>query len=286
MLIRRNLRLFFRDRANVLFSLLAVFIILALYALFLGSLMEDALRAAAGMESDQIRPLTASIILGGMIAVTSLTSCLGAMETKVADRNGAGRDFLTSPISRGKLTRSYMLGSAAVGLLMTLLILVITVAYIVAIGGNLPSAADWGRLALTLVFSVLCGNAMVFLFTVFLKSPGAFAAMSAVIGSLSGFVMGIYIPIGTLPEAVQWVIRLFPMSHAAGMFRQILAAPSLEALFEGAPPEVVADFEAFYGIVFHYGDFTSGFWFSAAVLVVTTLIFYGLSVAMVRRRQD
>ena len=285
MLVKRNVALFFRDRANVFFSLLGVLIILMLYVLFLGDLMEEGLRSGLGFDSDQIRPAMASIILAGMVAVTSVTSCLGALETRVADRGGAGRDFLTSPISRGKLTRSYMLGSAVVGLIMTLITLALSVAYIVAVGGALPSVLDWARLALTLALSVLCGNAIVFFATAFVKSTGAFASMSAVIGSMIGFIMGIYIPIGTLPEAVQWLVRLFPMSHAASMFRQILAAGPLEALFEGAPPEVLEEFRAVYGLVFHYGDFTSGFWFSAGVLVATTVVFYGLSVAVLRRQR-
>jgi len=285
MLIKRNVALFFRDRANVFFSLLAVLIILALYALFLGSVMEDGFRAGLGFDSDEIRPATASIILAGMVAVTSVTSCLGALGTRVSDRNGPGRDFLTSPISREKLTRSYMLGSVAVGLVMTLITLLLSLAYLAAIGGSLPQGADWGRLALTVVLSVFCGNAIVFFATTFIKSQEAYASMSAAIGSLIGFVMGIYVPIGALPGAVQWVIRLFPMSHAASMFRQILADEPLYALFQGAPPEALAGFREAYGVILVYGDFAGGFWFSAAVLVLTTLVFYSLSVAVMRHQR-
>ena len=285
MLVKRNIQLFFRDKANVFFSLLGVLVILMLYILFLGDLMEQGLRAGLGFDSDQIRPAMASIILAGMVAVTSVTSCLGALGTKVEDRGVAGRDFLTSPISRGKLTRSYMLGTAAVGLIMTLVMLVLSVIYLAAVGGGLPRIGDWGRLLFTVVLSVLCANAMMVFATSFIRSQNAFSALSAVIGTLIGFLMGIYIPIGTLPDAVQWIIRLFPMSHAASMFRQILADGPLRALFEGAPPEVLEGFRETYGIVFAYGDYTSGFWFSAVVLAVTTVVFYGLSVAVARRQR-
>ena len=40
-LARRNLRIFFRDRAGVFFSLLSALILIALYALFLGGLQVD-----------------------------------------------------------------------------------------------------------------------------------------------------------------------------------------------------------------------------------------------------
>ena len=285
MLVKRNILLFFRDKASVFFSLLGVLIILMLYILFLGSMMEEGLRQALGFDSDLIRPVMASIVLGGMVAVTGVTSCMGALEIRVADRDVSGRDFLTSPISRGKLTRSYMLGAAVVGLLMSTITLVLSVAYIAVSGGSLPDPADVGLLALTLALSVLCANAMMFFFTAFIKTLGAFAAMSAVVGALIGFVMGIYIPIGTMPGAVQWVIRLFPMSHAAAMFRQILADGPLAALFEGAPPEVLAEFREVQGIVYTYGDYTSGFWFSAAVLAVSIVVFYALSVVVVKKQR-
>lgn len=40
-LIKRNLKIFFRDKSAVLFSLLAIFIIIALYAVFLGDVWLD-----------------------------------------------------------------------------------------------------------------------------------------------------------------------------------------------------------------------------------------------------
>ncbi len=46
--IKRNLKVFFRDRAAVLFSLLAVFIIIGLYALFLGDVWMSELPAEGG----------------------------------------------------------------------------------------------------------------------------------------------------------------------------------------------------------------------------------------------
>ncbi|MCL2827903.1 MAG: ABC transporter permease [Oscillospiraceae bacterium] len=285
MLIKRNVLLFFRDKASVFFSLLGALLILMLYVLFLGDMLEAGLRAGLGFDSPYIRPAMASIILAGMVAVTSVTSCTGAMETRVNDREGAGRDFLTSPISRGKLTRSYMLGSAVIGLIMTLLILGLSLIYIAAIGGGVPGLIDWALLAVTVVLCVLCANAMMFFLTAFVKTAAAFASLSAVIGALIGFIMGIYIPIGTLPDAVQWVVRLFPMSHAASMFRQILSDAPLQTLFAGAPPEVLGEFQELYGIVFHYGDFVSSFWFSAAFLVVTTVVFYTLSVVVMRRQR-
>jgi multidrug/hemolysin transport system permease protein len=247
--------------------------------------MEQSLQAALGFDSDRIGVVMASVTLAGMVAVTSVTSCLGSLGVSVEDKKTAAKDFYTSPVSRAKITMGYIFGSGTVGLIMTLAALALCVAYIAANGGGFPGGGDWVRLLLTAALSVLCGNAIMFFISLFVKTQNAFSALSTVVGTLIGFLMGIYIPIGTLPEAVQWVIKCFPMSHAASMFRQILADPELSALFQNAPPEALSGFREAFGVVFAYGDVSSGFWFSAAVLVGTTALFYALSLAFMRTRR-
>ena len=285
MLVKRNLLLFFRDRANVFFSMLAVFIIIGLYLLFLGYVAEQTLRNQLGFDSDKIGVVMASVTLAGMVAVTSVTSCLGAIGVSISDKEKAAKDFFTSPVSRGKITFSYILGSAVVGFIMTLVALVIVLAYIALNGGMLPNAAGFARLFLTSMLSVLCGNSVVFFVSVFVKSQNAFASLSTVVGTLIGFLMGIYIPIGQLPEAVGWVIKCFPMTHAASMFKQTLADGELAVLFGDASPEALESFRETFGVVFNYGGFISGFWFSAIVLTVTTVLFYTASLMAIKARR-
>jgi len=286
MLIKRNLLLFFRDRSAVFFSLLSVLIIIGLYALFLGDALEKSLQTGLGFESDKISVVIASITLAGMIAVTSVTSCLGALGVSVSDKENAGKDFRTSPVSRKKILVGYIAGSGAVGLIMTVAALVICTGYILSKGGSLPSPTNCGLLLLTAVLSVLCGNAMVFFGTTFVKSQQAYTSMSTIIGTLIGFLMGIYIPLGTLPEAMQWVIKLFPMTHAASMFKQIFADGELAELFATAPPEALQGTREMFGVALTFGGFEGGFWFSAAVLIATTVVFYGASLLVMKLRRD
>nr|NLJ02159.1 ABC transporter permease [Bacillota bacterium] len=71
---KRNLKLFFRDRASVFFSLLAVFIIIGLYVLFLGDMVMMDLEGIPGA-----RFLMDSWIMAGLMAVTSVTTTMGAL---------------------------------------------------------------------------------------------------------------------------------------------------------------------------------------------------------------
>jgi len=285
MLIKRIILLFFRDKANVFFSLLAVLIIIGLYILFLGDMMEQALQSQLGIFSDRISVTMSSIMLGGMIAVTGITSCMGSLGISVEDKETAAKDFLTSPAPRRKITMGYIFGSASIGFIMSFIALVICLVYIALQGGNIPVAADFVRLLFTVVLSVLCGNSMVYFMSVFVKTQNAFSAVSTVLGTLIGFLMGIYVPIGQMPNAVQWVIKCFPMTHSASMFRQLLADRELAELFYAAPPEALEGFREIFGVVLKFGDYTTSFWFSAAVLVLTTIIFFTLSLIVIRVRK-
>ncbi|MCL2192703.1 MAG: ABC transporter permease [Treponema sp.] len=285
MLVKRILLLFFRDKSSVFFSLLGVVIVIGLYVMFMGSNMAQNVQAALGFYSDRIYVAVAGIMFGGLVAMTSISSCMSAISVSVGDRKIAAKDFLTSPASREKITWSYIIGSGTVGFIMCSVFLILSVAYMTFLGGSLPSVTVLPRLLLTMVLSVLCGNSMVYFLSICVKTERAFSALAAVLGSTMGFMMGVFIPVGVFPNAMQWVVRLFPMSHSASMFRQVLADGELSALFANAPPEALAFFRSFFGITFDYGGFVSNFWFSAVVLAGSTALFYALSVLIARTRR-
>ena len=80
-LLRRNLRVYFRDKASVFFSMLGVIIIIGLYLAFLGNMVEDA-GASAG---ENARFMMDSWIMGGVISAASITTAMGAFGIMVED---------------------------------------------------------------------------------------------------------------------------------------------------------------------------------------------------------
>lgn len=270
----RNLKLFFRDRSAVFFSLLAVFIIIGLYALFLGEMvMGDLQEVPSG------RFLMDSWIMAGLMAVTSVTTTMGAVGVVVDDKaKGIAKDFYTSPLKRTTLVGGYLISTVVVGMIMSIVALVLAEFYIVGSGGGfLP----WGHLfkVLGLIFlSTLASGAMIFFLVSFFKTQNSFGVASTVMGSLIGFLMGIYVPIGVLPRAVQTVIKFFPISHAAALFRQVFMEVPMTASFAGAPPEMVEEFMTSLGVVYQIGDSTVSYSASVMILGATAVLFFALGV--------
>jgi multidrug/hemolysin transport system permease protein len=110
--------------------------------------------------------------------------------------------------------------------------------------------------------------------------------VSAIIGTLSGFLMGIYVPIGNLPSILQTVMMLFPPAHAASLCRQILMEKPLEAAFAGVPDgSQLAEVQEMLGVVFSFGNFEIAPIASVAFLIISALLFFGLSVIRLRKNR-
>ncbi len=278
---KRNLKVFFRDKSSVFFSLLAVFIIIGLYVFFLGDVWTGSLENMSGA-----RYLMDSWIMAGLLAVTSVTTTMGAFGIMVEDKSKKiTKDFVSSPLKRSSIAGGYIIGAFVVGVIMSLVTLVLAEIYIVVSGGEFMQLNVLGKVLGLIVLSTFMNTSMVFFLVSFFTSSNAFSTASTIIGTLIGFLTGIYLPIGQLPESVQWVIKVFPVSHSAALFRQVMMADPMAVTFAGVPESVVEDFEQLMGIIFKFGDKTVSPLMSIGILILTAVIFYGLSIFMVSRKK-
>ena len=278
---RRNLLVFFKDKSSVFFSLLSVFIIIGMYALFLGDVWTSSMSDLPG-----VRFLMDSWIVAGLLAVTSVTTTMGAFGTMVEDKSKKIiKDIQSAPLSRASIAGGYILSAFIIGVIMCLVTLVLCELYILSNGGTLLGGMALLQVLGLILLSTFSNTALVLFFVSFFKSNNAFATASTIIGTVIGFLTGIYLPIGQLPNAVQWVIRVFPPSHSAVLIRQVVMAEPLAASFAGVPAEYMESFKEMMGVTFKFGDTTVTPLMSIAILVVSGLIFLGLSILNLSRKK-
>ncbi|NLW27758.1 ABC transporter permease [Acetivibrio saccincola] len=274
-MVIRNLKLYFRDKAAVFFSLLGVLIIILLYVLFLGKMIAQ---TAEGFSDAVARFFTDSWVMAGVIASATMTTCLGGFGIMVEDKaKNISKDFESSPIPRSKLVLAYIISSVVIGLIMSVFTFLLGELYIVMLGGEFLSLHGLLKALGIIVLSVGASSAIVFLLVTFIKSMNAFSNLSILIGTLIGFLTGVYVPIGNLPVFIQNVIKIFPISHGAAALRQVMVqeAISLE--------HIPADIKAFMGIEFEVGGNIMPFWLYLAILFGTLVVFYFLSVLVVSK---
>lgn len=279
--IKRNLKLFFRDRSAVFFSLLAVFIIIVLYTVFLGDVwLNDSMK-----DLQHVDALMFSWLAAGLLAVASVTTTLGAFGVMIDDKvRKIDKDFNSSPIKRRGITSGYIGSSFVIGVIMSLVTLVVAEVYIVCNGGDWLSMTACAKVFLLVLVTTMTNTSLVCFIVSFFQTHSAFTTASTIIGTLIGFLTGIYLPVGALPAPVQTVIKIFPVSHAAALFRQVLMEAPMRAAFEGIPVNYLNEFKEYIGVTFRFGGYEVTAWFSILILIGTAVVFYSLSLLNMSRK--
>ncbi|NLT01215.1 MAG: ABC transporter permease [Acholeplasmataceae bacterium] len=277
---KRNLLVFFKDRSSVFFSLLAVFIIIGLYALFLGDVWTNSINVEGG------RFLMDSWIGSGLLAVVSVTTTMGAFGIMVEDKTKKiVKDFISSPLKRTNIAGGYILSAYLIGIIMSLITLVLVEIYIIGNGGTLISFSTFIKVLGILILSTFANTSIMLFVVLFFNSNNAFSTASTIIGTIIGFLTGIYLPIGQLPKSMQWVVKLFPPSHSAVLFRQVMMEEPMAVSFAGAPEAVVTEFKEAMGVIYKMGEYEVSELTSILIIAGIGVIFFFLSLLKLSQKK-
>lgn len=277
---KRNLMLFFRDRAAVFFSLLTIFIAISIYAFFTRNLMMEGSEGREGVQ--QLADLWA---MSGIVSIMPVTTTMGAFAVMISDRyTKVFKDFYTSPVSRASLTGGYILSALVIGFLLTVVGLVIVTVIMTIMGISIPIANYFLALGAILLTTFAAASMMLFV-TSLIESQRAYSSAATLIGTFVGFLTGVYMPVGLFPEAVRIIIAIFPISHASSLMRQIFMQDAINTTFERAPASIVDNYRLDMGVFYEIGGLQTNAKFSVAVLAATAAVFFALSLIRLSRKR-
>ncbi|AXQ79391.1 ABC transporter permease [Streptococcus chenjunshii] len=216
--VKRNLALYFSSKSSVFFSLMGAWIAFALYLIFLQKNMLDNWKTLPDAEL-----VLDKWVMAGTLAVTSITTTWTGIVRMIRDKESQRfADFLLTDTSAFKLNLGYFISAALIGMLMQIMMFTIMVLYFYWQDGltiELLQAAK--LLGVMLISSILAASLSLLLGQLF-QSTEAAERFSVIIGTASGFLVGVYVPIGTLPDFAQQLIKVTPAAYAAAASRQIL----------------------------------------------------------------
>lgn len=284
-IVGRNLRIFFRDRLNVFFSLLGAVILFGLYTLFLGNLQTtDLADSLPGASTADVQAFVDSWMFAGIVLITTVTTGLGGLAVLVDDdQSGRFRDFLVAPLRRGQLVLGYLLSAVIVAVILSLLVLAISVAYLGLVRGTWLSLPAIGRSVFIVLLSCIAFTSISALIVSFVRTNGAFSGLATIVGTVLGFIAAAYIPIGAFPDAVASVVAILPFAQAGMLLRREFTGETLPAITADAPG-AEETLRAFYGIDLTVGDWSVPAWFVVAILVAITVVCTVLSAVRMRTR--
>ena len=244
MLLKRNIKLFFKDKAMFFTSLITPVILLVLYATFLSNvytdIFHDSLAGAIEVSESLIRGCVGGQLISSILAVSCVTVAFCSNMLMVQDKvTGVAKDFKTSPVRPSALAVSYYLATLASTLIICFVATGICLLYIAAVGWYM-SVLDVILLFADVVLLVLFGTALSSIINFFLSTQGQISAVGTIVSSAYGFICGAYMPISQFSTGLQRVLSFLPGTYGTSLVRN----HALRGVFEemesiGFPSEVI-----------------------------------------------
>ena len=243
-LIKRNIKLFFKDKGMFFTSLITPAILLVLYVTFLGNVyrssFEESLPDAFELSENLMNGLIGGQLISSILAVSCVTVAFCSNFLMVQDKvNGSIKDLRISPVKSSALSLSYYIATLISTLLVCLAATAVCLAYVAAVGWYM-SASDVLFLLLDVVLLVLFGTALSSIINLFLSSQGQISAVGTIVSAGYGFLCGAYMPISSFNDGLQKALSLLPGTYGTALVRiHSMSGALAEMQNQGIPAEVI-----------------------------------------------
>ncbi len=291
-LVRRNCRVYFKDKGVFWPSLISPLILLFLFIAFLGNVYRDSIRGVVeGFEvSDAlVESIASGWLVSSLLSVCAVTIAFTASTVMVQDRaTGARDDFLVSPVSENLLLLSYFVSVFLVTAAMCFLALGAGFIYMAVAGWHMSAADVFLTVADTLLL-ILFGTALSSLVCGRLKSQGAVTAIEAIVSAAYGFLCGAYMPLFGLTSWLKNLLMLLPGTYGTGLLHLHLMGGAISAMGEeGIPPALMEGMRRGFDCELEFFSSDVPVWASYLVLAAAggLLLCVCLAFGLKRRRKE
>ncbi len=284
-LIKRNTKLFFKDRAVFFTSLITPLILLVLYATFLANVYKDSMLSAlpSGFEiSDKIvNGLVGGQLLSSLLAVSCVTVSFCANMMMVSDKvSGAKKDISVSPVKSSNVAFGYYFSTFLSSFIICVVAFGAGMLYLLYTGWYL-SATDILLILLDVFLLVTFGTALSSVINFFLKTQGQISAVGTIVSSGYGFICGAYMPIANFSRGLQHIISFLPGTYATSLLRNHTTHGAIDALAnEGIPDDVIGMIRDGIDCNIYFFDHKIETTVSYAVLICSVAVLIAIYVIM------
>jgi multidrug/hemolysin transport system permease protein len=213
----------------------------------------------------------------GIVSINAVTVTLAVYSSMIKDRSeGRLGSICTAPVSRLTISAAYVTSAWICSCIICLLTLVLSELYCIVKGGVYFSFLSHLKLFGMIGANSFTYAALMYLAAVLVKSQGAWSGIGMVVGTLVGFLGGIYIPIGSLAENVGNILKCTPAIYGAKMFRSIMTEEICSEIFDGTPEVLQTEYLDAMGVrLDFFGNSVSNV-ACVTILLVSGVVFMAL----------
>lgn len=284
-LIKRNVKLFFKDKGMFFTSLITPVILLVLYATFLGNVYRDSFTSnlPEGVEISEklIEGCVGGQLISSILAVSCVTVAFCSNMLMVQDKaNGCIKDLTITPVKSSALAMSYYLATLSSTLIICLVSAGICLLYLYTVGWFL-SFADILLLLLDILLLVFFGTALSSVINFFLSTQGQISAVGSIVSSCYGFICGAYMPISQFSEGLQKAISFLPGTYGTSLLRNhAMRGVFAEMEEEGIPSNVVESMKDVIDCNLYFFDNKVELGAMYVILCVTVAFLIGIYIVL------
>ena len=289
--VKRNCKVFFKDKGMFISSLITPIILLVLYVVFLAKVYRDSFLSAldgAPAPDKLVNGFVAGQLCSSLLAVCCITVAFCSNLLMVQDKvTGVRGDLLITPASRSTHALGYYLSTAASTMVVCILALCGGLIYIACSGWYL-SFGDIMLSFVDVILLVLFGTALSSVVNFFLTSQGQMQAVGTIVSAGYGFICGAYMPISQFGSALQKVLCFLPSTYSTSLIKNhAMRGVFAEMSSSGFPDGVVSDIKKSVDCSFEFFGRDVSVTAMLLVVAVTVILLVGAYVLInVFKRDD
>lgn len=250
-LVKRNLLYTIRDKSAFLMSFLSVIILVFIYKSFLGNFQIDSIKSASNLShiNNVGKDMVNYWLISGLVIVTSVTSVVNGLGVVVDDyENNKFSDFKILGVSQYKVIISYYFSSIVIGFFVTFLSLLFSIW--IFVGFNKLMYIPFKELSY-IILVIFLSNIVASLFSMpfarLMKTRNSFAIFSTIVGTLIGFISGVYISIGNVSSFIKNIMLSLPFIHEVTLLKNNIMLKSENLFFKNFSEQARLNYDKLYG---------------------------------------
>ncbi len=292
-LVKRNVKMFFKDKGTFFTALITPIILLVLYATFLNNVYRESFLGViqgvipnAVVDENTLDGLTGGLLLSSLLSVSTVTVSFCANLCMVQDKvSGARNDLDVSPVKPSTIAWSYYASTAINGLLIGISAMLIGLVYLACIGWYL-SFVDVLALFLDVLLLVAFGTALSSLICYPLTTQGQLSAVGTIVSAGYGFICGAYMPISSFSEGVRNVMSFFPGTYGTSLLRNhALRGVLAEMGAQGYSPTATEAIKTMADCNFYFFESKVETWTMYVILIGATVVLLGVYLLLYYLRE-
>ena len=279
-LIRRNLRVFWRDRLTVFFTVLGPLIVFVLFGVFLRKQTAQLIqRGVPGASNADAYGMCDAWVFASVVSLSCFTGSLGMLMAFVDDRTtGRFSDYLVTPVKRSQLATSYVISTLTVSFAISTIFLAFSQVWALGFSDAMMNVTQILQGLAAIFLACFIYSAMNMLIVTFLGSQGAMGGYSITMGTAMGFVAYCFVTPQGLAAWVNNSLAMLPFAETASLIRHPMMRPATDRIISPLATQDLQDqardaLMNNLGVTLTVDGHELSIWLIVTILVVLALIF-------------